>query len=268
MGKNSKKKKEKPILSKEEKNAKKALKKKNQKERVKSKTERKEANRRKRVEEEDAQASPRSTASTSKKKKMKKSNESPTLKIKKAEKKRSKKLKKLEKLREPLILTKEEQDRIDELKSRPIIAWWDFENLSYPWVGVYKMILNKLRREGYTGKLELHAIVGYKGDKEPKQDKTFTMHYGDLNPRPTKGTKGDQKADNHMRKLITDFLEDEEMAPQNTLLITNDNGFREELDLLRAAGHGVLLATMQKSLIIKAGSHKVWFWKHEIVQQD
>ncbi|CAN7081165.1 unnamed protein product [Brassica oleracea var. botrytis] len=168
MGKNSKKKKEKPILSKEEKNAKKALKKKNQKER--------------RVEEEDAQASPRSTASTSKKKKMKKSNESPTLKIKKAEKKRSKKLKKLEKLREPLILTKEEQDRIDELKSRPIIAWWDFENLSYPWVGVYKMILNKLRREGYTGKLELHAIVGYKGDKEPKQDKTFTMHYGDLNP--------------------------------------------------------------------------------------
>ena len=113
---------------------------------------------------------------------MKKSNESPTLKIKKAEKKRSKKLKKLEKLREPLILTKEEQDRIDELKSRPIIAWWDFENLSYPWVGVYKMILNKLRREGYTGKLELHAIVGYKGDKEPKQDKTFTMHYGDLNP--------------------------------------------------------------------------------------
>ncbi|KAF3484917.1 hypothetical protein F2Q69_00056921 [Brassica cretica] len=233
MGKNSKKKKEKPILSKEEKNAKKALKKKNQKERVKSKTERKEANRRKRVEEEDAQASPRSTASTSKKKKMKK-----------------------------------KQDRIDELKSRPIIAWWDFENLSYPWVGVYKMILNKLRREGYTGKLELHAIVGYKGDKEPKQDKTFTMHYGDLNPRPTKGTKGDQKADNHMRKLINDFLEDEEMAPQNTLLITNDNGFREELDLLRASGHGVLLATMQKSLIIKAGSHKVWFWKHEIVQQD
>lgn len=38
MGKNPKKKKEKPILSKEEKDAKKALKKKNQKERVKSKT--------------------------------------------------------------------------------------------------------------------------------------------------------------------------------------------------------------------------------------
>ena len=156
------------------------------------------------------------------------------------------------------------------------------------------MIENKLRREGYTGELELHAIVGYKGDEEPTQDKTFTMHYGDLNPSkpffsklfvfhsqsymylclcvfgagPKEGTKADQKADNHMRELIRNFLKDKKGAAQNTLLITNDNGFREVMDLLRDAGHGVLLATTQESLIIKSGSHKVWSWKYDIVQED
>lgn len=268
MGK--KKKKEKPILSKEEKAAKKAIKKKRHQERVKIKRERKESNRRKRQEEDGEEALERSTPSKKRKKSNPRStNESPTSKKRKAEKKKSKKLKKVQELRKPLILTKKEQRKVNRLKRKKILAWWDYENLPYPnGRAAFKMIEKKLRREGYTGKLELHAIVGYKSDPQPTKSKTFTMHYGDLGPRPKVGTKGDQKADNHMYSMIDKFLEDEEKAPQNTLLITNDNGFREKMDLLRKAGHVVLLATTQESLIITEGSHKVWNWESEIVQED
>lgn len=83
---------------------------------------------------------------------------------------------------------------------------------------------------------------------------------------PKVGSKDDQKADNHMRTLIKDVLKDKKRALQNTLLITNDNGFSEEIDSLREAGHTVLLATTQESFIITSRAHETWSWKHDFVQ--
>lgn len=51
------------------------------------------------------------------------------------------------------------------------------------------MILNKLRREGYTGKLELHAIVGYKGKLE-------------LHTQPIKNTRGHPEV-THLPKVTS-----------------------------------------------------------------
>ncbi|VVB12587.1 unnamed protein product [Arabis nemorensis] len=154
-----------------------------------------------------------------------------------------------------------------EQKEKDLDVIWDYESSEVPYdvdkTCVCEEILKILREKGFVGKIRITIVLGYL-DSIPENVLTdlyknkglvieFAHHYNH------------QAADIFIINLFETWVR-KKIPPQNVILVTCDNGYKNSLELLRKAKHFTIaivrdLNKIVVSLDLVNTAELVWDWR-------
>lgn len=180
---------------------------------------------------------------------------------------------------------------VEKTKTAPTKVWIDYENGGHPKdlaaEDYYDSIVRGLRSRGFTGEVTVTIFVGYLNsigeDVESVLMKKMVVNHAKQTISKyissvlfdnmidfysivvliffifsgPEGSAGNQAADDEMTAAMEKWLK-KGLPPQNTMIITADNGFKHVFGKLRQAGHSTLLALVKDDKVaVNSGSLQV-----------